>query len=201
MNKLRMKIVIKPTIRGYVTNERGVTALEFALLSPVFLGITFMIFQLGLYELYSASLSYATQTVARQIWIGNVANTTNININTFVSTFVCPRLPPPMTCDRVVVDSKVLTTPYQGSGASTWWTLIDSPATQLLPTPTTNALSSFCIGRSGSMVALQLHYAMPTISFPFFTSPTTMFNGSPVIWIASTAAFRNEPFGTAYTGC
>lgn len=140
-------------------------------------------------------MSYATQNAARQILIGNVANTNNINVNTFLSNFVCPKLPPPMSCDRVVVNSKVQ--PVQNS----WWNLINAQKTGLAAVPMDNAQTTFCIGRSGSTVALQMYYAMPTIAFPFFNSPSTKFNGSPVFWIASTAAFRNEPFSTAYNGC
>jgi Flp pilus assembly protein TadG len=190
----RLKSPIE-SIDDYVSSEQAVTAVEFAMLAPAFMGITFMILQIGLYEMYSASLSYATKNAARQIMIGNVANTPNITTTTFMNTFVCPNLPPMMSCGQVVVNAVTM------PSGSSWWSLMNAQQTGLAPPPMNNALTSFCIGGTGSTVALEMYYAMPTISFPYFNTPTNTYNGNPVIWIASTAAFRNEPFTTSYTGC
>ena len=185
----------------FAKDESAVTVVEFALLSPAFFGITFMIVQLGLYQLYGASLSYATQRAARQILVGNVANTANITMPIFLNTFVCPNLPPPMSCSRVIVNIKTVTSPYSSGTTSSWWTLMNAQGTGLLSAPMDNTKTSFCIGQSGSIVAFQMYYAMPAISFPFFATPASTFNGASAFWIVSTAAFRNEPFMTSYSGC
>ena len=201
MTMRTLKLMRFSSIRAYMRSERGVTAVEFAMLAPAFLGLTFMILQLGLYEMYSASLTYATQNAARQIMIGNVANTNNINMTNFMNTFVCPKLPPLMLCSQIVVNSVTLSSQSSPNGDSSWWSLMNAQKTGLAPPPMNNTQTSFCIGGTGSIVALEMYYAMPTISFPFFSTPSSTFNGYPVIWIVSTAAFRNEPFSTGYSGC
>ena len=182
--------------------DSGVTAVEVALLAPAFLGASLMLMEIGLYELYSAGLSHATQGAARQILLGNVANSAQpVTLTNFINNYLCPSLPPPMTCDRIIVNSQVMNTQQTPQGASAWWALMNASQTGLAPVPMNNTQTNFCVGSTGSIVALEVYYAMPFWSIPLMNTPTTTFNGSPVIWIASTAAFRNEPFTTGYAGC
>ena len=189
-------------IRYFLAADEGVTAVELAFLAPIFLGASLMLVELGLYELYAASLSYTTQQAARQILTGQFANSADTSISGFINNSVCASLAPPMSCDRIVVNSVVLNSQSTPQGASSWWTLMNAAQTNIAPPAAMdNTKTTFCIGSSGSTVALEVYYAMPFFSIPLMGTPTTMFNGSPVIWIASTAAFRNEPFATSYTGC
>lgn len=185
----------------FLAAEDGVTAVELALIGPLVIGATLMLVELGLYELYAGSLSYATQAAARQILLGNVANGGTVNITTFINNYLCPALPAPMTCDRIIVNSQVMTTQQTAQGASSWWNLMNAGQTGLKAVPLNNTQTNFCIGSGQSTVALEVYYAMPFWSLPLMSTPTTTFNGSSVIWIVSTAAFRNEPFSTSYTGC
>jgi Flp pilus assembly protein TadG len=189
-------------IRDFLAADDGVTAIELGFLAPIFLGASLMLVELGLYELYAASLSYTTQKAARQVMTGQFANGADTSITSFINNSVCASLAPPMTCDRVVVNSTVLTSQSTPQGASAWWTLMNAAQTNIAPPAAMdNTKTTFCIGASGSTVALEVYYAMPFFSIPILGTPSTMFKGGPVIWIASTAAFRNEPFTTTYTGC
>jgi Flp pilus assembly protein TadG len=196
------KILRQVFAGGFLSSESGVTAVEVALLAPAFLGASLVLVEIGLYELYSGSLSYATQSAARQVLLGNVANGPQpVTLANFINNYLCPSLPPPMTCDRIIVNSQVMTTEQTSQGASAWWTLMNASQTWLATVPMNNTQTSFCIGGAGSVVALEVYYAMPFWSIPLVNTPTTTFNGSPVIWIASTASFKNEPFSTGYAGC
>jgi len=189
-------------IRDFLAADEGATAVELGFLAPIFIGASLMLVELGLYELYSASLSYATQKAARQILTGQFANSADTSIAGFVNNSVCASLAPPMTCDRIVLNSQKLTSQSTPGGASAWWTLMNAAQTNIAaPATMDNTKTTFCIGASGDTIALEVYYAMPFWSIPLMGTPTTTFNGSPVIWIASTAAFRNEPFTTTYTGC
>lgn len=188
-------------IRALFADNRATSVAEFAMLSPVFIGVTFLLLYVGLYQYYAAGLSYTTQKAAREILVGNVANGSTVNLSTFLENDLCPNLPSAMSCGSVVVNSIVLSAQSTAQGASTWWTLMNANQTGLAPPPMNNAQTSFCIGGPGSTVALEVYYPMPFWAFPFMNTPTTTFNGQPVIWIASTAAFKNEPFSTAYAGC
>jgi Flp pilus assembly protein TadG len=202
--RLQMSIIAKA--ESLLRDRRATTAVEFAVLAPMFLGVSLAVLEVGLYETYTAGLSYATQKAARQILLGNVANGANsngapVNLTTFVNDYLCPSLPPFMACGSVVVNSQVMNVESTPQGASAWWTLMNAGQTWLAPVPMNNTQTNFCIGSSGSTVALEVYYAMPFWALPLWNTPTTAFKGSTVIWISSTAAFRNEPFSTGYAGC
>jgi Flp pilus assembly protein TadG len=191
---------------SFLRDRKATTAIEFAFLAPMFIAVSLAILEVGLYQMYTAGLSYATQKAARQILLGNVANGANsngapVNLTTFVNDYLCPSLPPFMACSSVVVNSQVMNVESTPQGASAWWTLMNTAQTGLAPVPMNNTQTNFCIGAGGSTVALEVYYAMPFWALPLWNTPTTTLNGSTVMWIASTAAFRNEPFSTGYAGC
>lgn len=178
--------------RRFLVAQAGVTAVEFALLAPVFLLVTMMMLELGLYEIQSASLSYATQKAARQILTGKAANTTGLTTSKFINELLCPSLPPPMDCTKVVVNISVADS---AAGATAWTSLMNDSFTGLKAVPKDNSMTNFAIGAAGSTVALQVYYKMPLYLLPVFSGSNQYYQ-----WIVSTAAFRNEPFTTSAGG-
>jgi hypothetical protein len=73
--------------------------------------------------------------------------------------------------------------------------------TGLTTPPMDNTLTSFCIGSAGSIIAVQVYFAMPIVGIPDLLTNAATFNGQSVIFISATSVFKNEPFTTTYSGC
>lgn len=194
--------------RSFLANRSGISAVEFAALLPLFVGLVFMIAQVGLYLYFSATLYYVTEKATRQILTGSVANQ-GLTAAQFRANILCPLLPLTMSCANIVTNIQVV--PDTSGGASYWYNLTNyttnpsSPVgytlTGLNTPPMNNNNTSFCIGAAGSIVATQVYYAMPVVGIPQMLVGSSNFNGQSVIFINATAVFKNEPFSTTYTGC
>ena len=193
--------------RDFARRQDGGPASEFALIMPLFAGLVFVIAQLGLYFYYSASLFYATQTAARQIMTGSVANQ-SLTASQFQTTILCPKLPGAMSCSNVVTNIQVVPEAAQPSGfyslmnfASTSANSLGYTMTGLQSVPMNNTKTNFCIGSPGAIVAVEVFYAMPVLGLSWLLGAASTYNGRSVIFIDATAAFKNEPFTTNYSGC
>lgn len=173
----------------------GVSAVEFALLLPLFTGFLFMILQVGLYFYYATYLSYATGVASRQIMTGAVASQ-GLTAAQFRDNVLCPALPGGMSCSNVITNVQVV--PAGNSGAG-WKALTTS--TGIVQPKLDNTKTSFCVGGGGSLVAVQVFYAMPVLGIPQMLPGATTFNNQSVIFIQSTAAIKNEPFTGSNAAC
>jgi len=175
--------------------ERGVSAIEFAMLMPLFIGFIFMILQVGLYFYCSTYLSYATTIAARQIMTGAVA-AQGLSGAQFRTNILCPALPGGMACSNIITNVQVVPAGNNGAG---WTALL---TTSGLVTPQmNNSNTTFCIGGAGSLVAVETFYAMPVLGIPQMLPGATTYNNQSVIFIGSTAAIKNEPFSAQNSGC
>ena len=193
--------------RDFVRRQDGGPASEFAMIMPVFVGLVFVIAQLGLYFYYSASLFYVTQEASRQILTGSVANQ-NLTAAQFRTQILCPLLPGPMSCNNVVTNISVIPEAAQPGGfyslmnfVSTSSNLRGYTMSGLASVPMNNTKTSYCIGTPGAIVAVEVFYAMPVLGLSWFLGVASTYNGQSVIFINATAAFKNEPFTTSYSGC
>ena len=190
----------KNLMKGFLLDRRAVTAVEFAALLPLFLGLVLLIAQIGIYLYFSASLHYVTDTAMRQIMTGSVANQ-GLTAAQFRSQILCPLLPGSMSCSNVIVNIQVV--PDASGGAAYWYSLTNqTPAgnalgytmTNLNNPPMNNASTSFCIGGGGAIVAAQIYYAMPVIGIPELLLNSGVFNGQNVLFINATSVLKSEPF-------
>lgn len=95
---LRRRLALRPFWR----ETNGATAVEFALIAVPFLGLLCAIFETGLVFLESAQLQEVTQAAARSVLVNSATN--GITYQTFLNTYVCPRLLSTMNCSNVVMD-------------------------------------------------------------------------------------------------
>jgi Flp pilus assembly protein TadG len=182
------------------------TAVEFAILIPVFAALIYAIAQIGLYFYFSASLYNVTETATRQILVGSVANQ-GLTAAQYRTQILCPLLPSEMSCDNVITNIQVA--PSQASGGfyslTNYTPNSQSPLgytmTGLVQPPMDNNKTSYCIGAGGSVVAVQVYYAMPVLGLSWMLSGATQWNGQDVVFIGATSVFMNEPFNTSYSGC
>lgn len=189
-------------LRKFLRDIHGVTAIEVAMIMPVFAFIMLMITQIGLYFWYTAGLERGTEAAVRQIITGAVANE-NLTSTKFINTVVCPNLPA-FNCSNVIINIQVAPPDFYSltnKTINTAYKLGYAMSGLNVSTTMDNLKTSYCIGGNGSIIAVQIFYAMPIIGLPFMLSGSNTFNGQNVIWISSTAVFKNEPFSTNYTGC
>jgi Flp pilus assembly protein TadG len=187
-------------------DTRGVTVVEFALLIPFFAALIYAIAQVGLYFYFSASLYNVTEAATRQILVGAVAQG-NLTATQYRTQVLCPLLPFEMSCNNIITNIQVA--PAQSAGGflnlTNYTANPQSPLgytlTGLTQPTMDNSKTSFCIGGSGSVVAVQVFYAMPVLGLSWIGGGST-WNGQNVVFIGATSVFKNEPFtANNYTGC
>jgi Flp pilus assembly protein TadG len=190
----------------FLANRAATTAIEFAILMPIFCWFVFEISQIGIYFYYSASLYNATNNAVRQILVGAAQNQ-SLTAAQFRANVLCPLLPSNMSCGDVITNIQIAPTYASGSFYNlTNITYTNSNPlgyvmTGLTPPTMNNNSTSFCIGSSGSVVAVEVYYAMPVLGLPWMLSGATNWNGQKVVFITATSVFKNEPFLTSYSGC
>ena len=190
-------------LKPFRANEVATSAVEFAFVAPIFIAIVLAIAQIGLYFFYTVSLFRATDAAVRQILVGTAANTTQIVNGSsttitgayFRTKILCPLLPGGMSCSNIIDNIQVVPASFASLEIAAG-TGLQQPATM------NNANTAFCIGGTGTTVAVQIFYAMPVLGLSWLTSTQT-FNGQNVVFISATAVFKNEPFSvtSGFGGC
>ena len=181
--------------RRFGAAVEGVSAIEFAMLLPLFSGLLFMILQVGLYFYYSTYLAYATDVAARHIMTGDVA-TQGLTAAQFRTNYLCPALPGGMSCNNVITNVQVVPAGNNGAG----WTALTTSSGIIRPAMN-NATTTFCIGTGGSLIAVEVFFAMPVLGLPQMLPGASTFNNQSVVFIQATAALKNEPFTATNNGC
>jgi Flp pilus assembly protein TadG len=87
-------------IRRLFEDTRGVTAVEFAFLLPIYILFIFFILQIGVIHFARASLETATEAASRQL----LTNSDNGFTQAQFKTQVCQNLPDFMNCSSLMVD-------------------------------------------------------------------------------------------------
>lgn len=156
-------------------NASGAAAIEFAMLSPVFMSLLAMSVMVGVIYFAKSELDLATRTAARSIKIGQVTNSAQL------TSLLCNTIGGMFDCNGFMVNLR------------SYPTL--SAAKTAAPTITYNADGTVAnawtqqFGASGAIMVLQVMYQYPTIAGPLF-SLSTQSNGSNLL--ISTAVFINE---------
>jgi Flp pilus assembly protein TadG len=192
-------------------DERGATAVEFAMVSVPFLGLLFAIFETAFVFFTNEGLEAATADAARYIMTGQAAAGSYSSASGFRDGVICnptaPRvriLPSFIDCSQLIVDVSTA-----GSSGSTSFSSADVN-NDFYTNPSTN----YCIGAPGDIVVVRVVYPMPsyltilTIASLGQVSASnaglTNYGGSMKHMLMGTAAFRNEPYqgsSTPATGC
>lgn len=178
-------------IKRYKKNKDGATAIEFALLAIPFFALLFAILELSIIFFISSTLSHAVSETGRQIRVGNFQN---CGQEAFREA-VCEKLQGVGRCNRLRIDA--VSEPSFSS--------ITIPDIPVPPAPTPeepnpdipNGLYTTGIDNTaGIPIVVRATYYHKLILPPELTrlenSP-----GSGTHVIATSTAFRNEPFPTA----
>jgi pilus assembly protein Flp/PilA len=190
----------------FVADPSATTAVEFAILIPVFSALIYVIAQIGLYFYFSASLYNVTEAATRKILVGEVAQQ-GLTAAQYRENVLCPALPFEMSCDNIITNIQVAPSQAEG-GFQSLTNYVPDPnnplgytMTGLIPPVMNNNKTSFCVGGGGSVVTAQVYYAMPVLGLAWMISGATQRNGTDVIFIGATSVFMNEPFNANNAGC
>jgi Flp pilus assembly protein TadG len=127
--------------------EKGNTAIEFAVVGVVFLGLLMGALELAYLFYAQISLDYATNEAARTMQVGTnrAAATSNA---TFETVAFCPQLGGLLNCSNVTINLQVVTN-YQNIGTGT---------------------TTYNAGSTGSLMLLQVYYTTGLPSWPLNVS-------------------------------
>lgn len=166
----------------FVRTEGGATAVEFALLSPIFIGLLLSVLQTGIFFFAQETLQAATMQSGRLFMTGQVQSS-SMTQTQFVNQ-VCPSIQALFNCSQLMVDvqsytsfssantgSPTLTYNAQGQVTNTW---------------------AFSPGSQGQVVVLRLIYQWPLIGGPFQLILPNLSNGTALMMGVS--AFVVEPY-------
>ena len=167
--------------------KSGATALEFALLSPVFFLLMFAIIQTGCIYIGEAWLSYATNDMARMIRTGQV-QLQSIDRATF-RTMMCDKIDGFLDCNT---NLQIDVQKYPTFTAVNFSPPLDANGNL-------NTMNNYDPGTNCEVVLVRNFYKYE-IPMPIFT-PFLVNMADDSRLLSSAAAFRNEPFTAATNGC
>lgn len=180
--------------------QGGATAVEFALLIPVFVLLLIEILQGGLYVFCAAAVEKATSDAGRSVMIGALPTTAS-TAQGFRNNVVCANLLAGLSCSNIVTSLQTTTLTGSGTGYSKF---VTTDETRLIPLAMDNSQTEYCTGAPGTYGYIQVFYAVPVFS-PLWSAAASAvtWNGSRVVFTRAALAFRNEPFTTTSisTGC
>lgn len=160
---------LRPRRLGWRTDVRGATAVEFALIGPLFLMLVMACIEFGIQLMTQLDLDNATEAAARQIEIGQA------NDRTSFADVVC-------TNASVLLTSCASKLQVYVASGSTFAGLTPAAVKSGTLTP-----SGFTPGGSQSAVLVQVAYTRP-YDVQWLTS---LFGTTPTL--VSTVAIQNEP--------
>lgn len=172
-------------------DRRGAAAVEFALVSVMFITGLLFAMSVALVIFLQQQLDRATDVAARQIMNGTVQKS-GYTSDTFRTQSVCSTLPSFFSCSNVIVNVWTVT---QGSSPGGYYTYVSGDVTRLLVPALSSSAAQFSPGVQGSYEYLQVIYPitfLPSLVTSLFSTQT--YNGSAAYLTMSTAAFRNEQY-------
>jgi Flp pilus assembly protein TadG len=192
MKSIAAKFVPK-LFRRFAKSERGVTAIEFAIVIPPFLLIMFVMVESGFMLFTEYVLQTSVQKAARQIKTGQ-AQSAGLTAATF-KTEVCKLAGIIIDCSKITVYARPENTfatlksnlpSFMNVGASYGGA----------PANPTNYGCGAPLQAAGVIATYDWKF-----SVPFFMSPLGNIDNNNTRRLLGVAVFRNEPFPSNWTGC
>jgi Flp pilus assembly protein TadG len=170
---------LRNLLRRFRRNRGGSTAVEFALVAPIFFALLFAIIETALVFFAGQVLETITQDSARMIMTGQ-AQTAAYTRAQF-QTYVCTQIPALFACNNVYVDVQS----YPAFTGVTINSQIDSG---------NNFINNmqYNPGGPGDIVVVRLFYQWPLFVTGLGYNLSNLSGGKRLL--SATAAFRNEPY-------
>jgi Flp pilus assembly protein TadG len=161
-------------------HEGGVSAIEFAIIAPVFFLLLFAILETGILYLGQFDLQHAVNSASRLLRTGQ-AQTQNMTQAAFRQA-VCDKLMMLSCSTSLQIDVES----YGSFGTAAFGPPLNADGT------VNTALANYQPGASGQVVLLRALYVWPIMTPGLKVFLSNMANGAHLIVVS--AAFRNEPF-------
>ncbi|MEX2650539.1 MAG: TadE/TadG family type IV pilus assembly protein [Alphaproteobacteria bacterium] len=165
------------SIRRFVKASAGVTAVEFAMIAPVFIMILFGTLETSIMYYVATSMEGEVQIAARQVRTGNIQNSAD-PLAAFRAA-LCSNLGNLATCGSLVIDVRT----FPDFGAMDRPPLIDEDGNP--------QNENFEPGGGGDVVLVRIAYRYPIMT-PFLGQFIGTGGGHYDLYAA--AAFQNEPY-------
>ena len=169
--------------RRFRRNRKGSAAVEFAMISPLFLGALVAIMETGTLYLRLTALETGVEEAKRVTLTGQVANAgaAPAQLGAFKKAF-CDQVSWLIACDDVKFDVRAFTT--FGVAA--------------MPYPVTNGVFNpanmqFDPGKPCQIVVIRAYYEVASVSALIRNDVSQLANGK--VLLVGSAAFKNEPYG------
>jgi Flp pilus assembly protein TadG len=162
--------------------RRGSTAVEFALIAPIFIGLLISVLETGIFFLAQNNLQAAAAQAGRLILTGQ-AQTSGLTQAQFASD-ICPSIQALFNCNNLMVDVQSYSS-FGGANTST-------PTLTFNPQGNVTNNWSYNPGTAGGIVVVRLMYEWPIITGPFSLILPNLTNGTALIM--GVTAFRVEPY-------
>ena len=163
-------------LRRFRDNRKGASAVEFAIVAPLFLVLLFAIIETALMFFAGQVLETMTQDAARMILTGQ-AQTANYQQADF-KAYVCNQIPALFSCDNLVVNVQ-----SASSASSISFTPFDANCNQTV---------QYSPGGPGDTVLVQVSYKwqlfVTGLGYNIANCPNSQRN------LVASAAFQNEPY-------
>lgn len=177
---LARRYLLASRARRFGGDQDGATAVEFGLVALPFFGLMFAILEIGLTFFAMQTLDTAVHMSSRLIRTG-IAQEQGYDAVSFKNS-ICDRVGVLFDCGKLKVDVRTIATfdssdpplPLDDEGNLTDATFIYSP------------------GSGGDIVLVRAFYEWPSLTKGVYFSLANTGNGN--FLMASTAAFKNEPF-------
>jgi Flp pilus assembly protein TadG len=161
-------------------SQRGMAAVEFAMVAPIFLGMMLGILQITLIYFAKETLETVTEAAARGVLTGQVqsAGLTQAQFQ----TAVCASVPALFKCSGLMVDLQPATS----------LSTVNTSEPTLTFDANGNVTNSwqFKPGASGNIMVLRVMYQWPLFTGPLGLNLANLSNGN--LLIMATAVFKNE---------
>jgi Flp pilus assembly protein TadG len=180
---LNLAKLFRRNIRRFNGAQQGTTAIEFALIAPVFIALLVAIFETTLFLFAQANLQYAAMETGRLFMTGQAQNG-NMTQSQLQST-VCPMVQQIFNCSNLVI----VVQSYASIGC------VSTTAPQLYNANGTLSSGTFSPGSPGDLMVVQIAYPWSLVTGPLGFTLANQSNGTSEIM--GVTAFRVEPYGSS----
>lgn len=179
-------------LQQFARSRSGAAAVEFALVSLMFLMSILFVMIVGLIVYENEALDFATSKAARQIMTGQVQKG-SIGLSAFRTQMVCPYLPAAMNCANVIISVQTITVGAQPNG---YYSLVNDSATALNIPQLKVDTGAYSVGTQGTYEYLLIVYPVTFIPsfFAKILGGNATYQGLPAFLLTSTATFKNEQY-------
>lgn len=178
---------------NYLSNEKGSTTVEFALVGGLFILSLLFVMSSALVLFITQTVDNATIRASRKILTGNLQSQSTAATLASFKQNLCGYLPAAISCDDIIVNLYVVPKAAQPSG---YYAYVSSDLNGVTVANLATGSGQFSLGSRGDYQYLQVVYPitfLPSLISSWLSGGRT-YKGKPAYLAVSAAAFRIEQY-------